>query len=95
MPCPPPIHRVASPIFASLRFISYIKVVSILAPDAPIGCPIEIAPPFTLTFFWSKFRPLLTAIQSVLKRRFASIKSMSSIFKFAFNRAAFVAGTGP
>ncbi len=34
---PPPIHREASPYFASVLFISCNKVVNILAPLAPIG----------------------------------------------------------
>ena len=46
-------HRVASPFLTSLVIISFIKVTTILDPDAPIGWPKAIAPPFTLTIsFW-------------------------------------------
>jgi len=43
---PPPIHKVDNPLLASLFFIACNKVTTILAPDAPIGCPSAIAPPF-------------------------------------------------
>src|SRR3954447_3061991 len=49
MPMPPPMQSVARP-FLALRFcISNSSVVRTRAPEAPIGCPIAMAPPFTLT----------------------------------------------
>tara|TARA_B100000795_G_C22360369_1_gene272173 strand:+ start:125 stop:349 length:225 start_codon:yes stop_codon:yes gene_type:complete len=50
MPMPPPIHKVANPLRASLLIISCINVTSILVPEAPIGCPKAMAPPLTFTF---------------------------------------------
>ncbi len=48
-PIPPPMHRVASPRFASRFCISWSRVTKTRAPEAPIGCPIAIAPPLTFT----------------------------------------------
>jgi hypothetical protein len=48
-PCPPPIQSDARPRFASRLFISYNKVTRMRAPEAPIGCPMAMAPPLTLT----------------------------------------------
>ena len=49
MPMPPPMHSVARP-FLALRFcISNSSVVSTRAPEAPIGWPMAMAPPLTLT----------------------------------------------
>ena len=47
---PPPIQRVAKPYFLLLFFKACSKVVKSLAPDAPIGCPKAIAPPFIFIF---------------------------------------------
>ena len=49
-PMPPPMHSDANPRFASRFCISCSSVTRIRQPDAPIGCPIAIAPPFTLIF---------------------------------------------
>ena len=46
---PPPTHSVANPFFASRLPISCSSVTSTRAPDAPIGWPMAIAPPFTFT----------------------------------------------
>ena len=46
---PPPMHSVARPFFASRFCISCSSVTSMRAPEAPIGWPIAIAPPLTLT----------------------------------------------
>ena len=43
---PPPMHSVARPFFASRRFISNSRVFRTRAPDAPIGWPMAMAPPF-------------------------------------------------
>jgi hypothetical protein len=54
-------HRVARPFFASRAAISYSEVVSTRAPDAPIGWPMAIAPPLTLTLPRSQPSSLPTA----------------------------------
>src|SRR5207302_945701 len=46
---PPPRHRVARPVVCFRSFKANKRVVRIRAPDAPIGCPRAIAPPFTFT----------------------------------------------
>ena len=58
---PPPMHSVARPFLESRFCISCSSVTSTRAPDAPIGWPIAIAPPLTLTFDVSQPRSLLTA----------------------------------
>ena len=49
-PIAPPIHNVARPFLEFLFNISCISVTKTLVPDAPIGWPRAIAPPFTVTF---------------------------------------------
>ena len=49
-PMPPPMHSAARPFFASRRCISCSSVTRMRQPDAPIGWPMAIAPPLTLTF---------------------------------------------
>src|SRR5207249_1332955 len=46
---PPPRHRVASPVVCCLSLRAYRSVVRTRAPEAPIGWPSAMAPPFTLT----------------------------------------------
>ena len=43
---PPPMHRVARPFLALRRPISCSRVTSTRAPEAPIGWPMAMAPPF-------------------------------------------------
>ena len=45
IPIPPPTQRAATPLLATLLFMACSSVTSILAPDAPIGCPIAMEPP--------------------------------------------------
>ena len=45
IPIPPPTQRAATPLLAPLLFMACSSVTSILAPDAPIGCPIAMEPP--------------------------------------------------
>ena len=61
MPIPPPMHSVARPFFAFRRFISCSRVTRIRAPEAPIGWPMAMAPPFTLTLAMSRPSSLATA----------------------------------
>ena len=48
-PMPPPMHSVARPFLAPRRRISKTSVLKTRAPDAPIGWPMAMAPPLTLT----------------------------------------------
>ena len=43
-------HSDATPLLTSRLIISCISVTSILVPEAPIGCPNAMAPPFTFTY---------------------------------------------
>src|SRR5450756_819911 len=54
-------QSVASPFLALRRFISCSSVTNTRAPEAPIGWPMAMAPPLTLTFAVSQPRSLLTA----------------------------------
>src|SRR5665811_2173456 len=54
-------QSVASPFLTLRRFISCSSVVNTRAPEAPIGWPMAMAPPLTLTFAVSQPRSLLTA----------------------------------
>jgi MFS family permease len=56
-PMPPPMHSVARPFFASRRCISCSSVFRMRAPEAPIGWPMAMAPPLTLTFDGSQPSP--------------------------------------
>src|SRR5476651_15889 len=65
------------------------------APEAPIGWPMAMAPPLTLTLDVSQPRSLLTAQACAANASFASIRSRSSFFQPAFLSAARDAGIGP
>src|SRR5262249_22051126 len=53
VPMPAPMHSVTSAVSRLLRSSSSIAVPRIMAPVAPSGWPIAIAPPLTLTFLGS------------------------------------------
>lgn len=95
MPIPPPIHRVARAFLAFFLCISCNNVTRMRQPEAPIGWPRAIAPPFMLVLFVSNPSSLMTAMDWAAKASFASIRSSSSIDQPAFFRAFFVAGMGP
>ena len=42
---PPPLHIAAHPISPAFLFNTWLRVVTILAPEAPRGCPSDTAPP--------------------------------------------------
>ena len=86
-PIPPPMHKVARPRLALRRFISNTKVFKILQPDAPIGCPIAIAPPLTLTMDGSQPISLFTAHACAAKASLASTKSKSFMVQPALSSA--------
>ena len=67
----------------------------ILAPDAPIGWPIAIAPPLTLIFEVSQPISLFTAIACAANASLISIRSRSFGVQPAFFSASWLAGTGP
>lgn len=46
---PPPLQMLAMPRVFFFSFSAYIRVLRILPPDDPIGCPIDTAPPLMLT----------------------------------------------
>src|SRR6187402_3128576 len=52
---PPPLQMPVTPILALFFPRTLIKVATILAPEQPIGCPNETAPPQTFTFLGSRF----------------------------------------
>ena len=92
---PPPMQSVASP-FLALRFcISCNSVVRMRAPEAPMGWPMAIAPPLTLTLLASKPRSLFTAKACAAKASLASTRSRSLSFQPAFSSALREAGIGP
>src|ERR1700694_221336 len=88
MPMPPPMHSVARPFLASRLPISCSSVTSTRVPEAPIGWPMAMAPPLTLTLPVSQPRSLLTAQACAAKASLASIRSRSAIFQPAFLSAA-------
>ena len=66
-----------------------------MAPVAPNGCPIAIAPPLTLTFSAGTFSSVIKRITTAAKASFTSNKSISSMLKPAFSNALRAAGAGP
>ena len=94
-PIPPPIHSVARPFFAFLRCISNNRVFKIRQPEAPMGCPIAIAPPFTLTIDGSQPISLFTAHACAAKASLDSFSYKSLTCLLAFSKAFLEAPTGP
>jgi hypothetical protein len=74
---PPPMHSAARPFFASRRCISCSSVTRMRQPDAPIGWPMAMAPPLTLTLAGSMPSSLLTAQACAAKASFSSNRSTS------------------
>jgi len=95
MPWPTPMHMLAAPRAAPRRRISCSRVVTILAPEQPSGCPMAIAPPFTLTRSGSALSSSTTATDCAANASLTSIRSTSSSRQPARPRARFMAGTGP
>ena len=65
------------------------------APEAPMGWPRAIAPPFTLTRAASSFSSRATARLWAAKASFNSHRSIASMSSPAFSSAYRTAGTGP
>ena len=76
IPIPPPMQRVAQPLFLFCFIISWIRVTKILVPEAPIGCPNAIAPPLTFTIFLGILRSLITAILWAAAQSIAVIRDL-------------------
>ena len=72
VPIPAPTHNVISPVERSLLSNSSKSVPISIAPVAPNGCPIAIAPPFTLTL------SLLIPIASIYLSTTAAKASLTS-----------------
>src|SRR5690554_383330 len=94
-PMPPPIHSVARPFLASRRVISCSRLTRMRQPEAPIGWPRAMAPPFTFTLAVSQPRSRLTEIAWAAKASLASIRSRSSTVQPARSRQRWLAGIGP
>ena len=88
-------HRVARPFFAPDRFISNRSVVRMRAPEAPMGWPMAMAPPLTLTLAGSRPSSLTTHRLWAAKASLDSIRSKSATVQPAFSSAFFEAGIGP
>ena len=88
-------HSVARPFLAPRRFISWTSVLKMRAPEAPIGWPMAMAPPLTLTISGFQPTPLLTAQAWAAKASLASTRSRSAAVQPAFSSARFDAGIGP
>ena len=50
MPMPPPIHKAATPLCRFRASSAWSRVTRIRAPEAPMGWPNAMAPPFTFTW---------------------------------------------
>ena len=88
-------HSEAMPFFAFWRCISCSSVTRMRQPDAPIGWPMAIAPPLTLTLLVSQPISLFTAQACAAKASLISSKSRSAAFQPARASALVEAGTGP
>src|SRR5690606_19130913 len=94
-PIPPPMHRVARPFLASRRTISCSRVTSMRQPDAPIGWPMAMAPPFTFTLAVSQPMSRLTEMAWAANASLASMRSRSAAVQPARSRQRWLAGIGP
>ena len=77
---PPPLQMLAIPMDASFLFSTLIKLITILAPLAPIGWPKATAPPCTLTLLMSKSYSLMLARATAEKASLTSWNWMSLLF---------------
>ena len=91
---PPPLHIPASPYFPFLALRTVAKLCTILAPLAPIGCPIATAPPWMFIFSKGTFSSLDIAIGTTEKASLNSKHSMSLASNPAFLSAFYEAKNG-
>src|SRR5271154_2781938 len=94
-PMPPPMHSVMSARRALRRSSSSTMVPAIIAPVAPSGCPIAMAPPLTLSFSSGMLRSFWNFSTTEAKASFSSNRSMSSIVRPARSSTLRGAGGGP
>src|ERR1035437_7677946 len=95
IPMPPLTHRVATPRLV-LRFsISCSSVTVMRVPVHPMGCPIAIAPPFTLSRSRFKFNVRSQASTCAANASFNSISPNSCSLRLSFSSSFRSAGTGP
>jgi len=95
MPMPPPTHNVTIPRCKFRASNSSNNVPINIAPVAPSGCPIAIAPPFTLTFSNGMFNAEMNRNTTAENASLTSNKSMSSQLNPAIYSAFSAAGAGP
>src|SRR3954451_6128850 len=93
-PWPPPEQMAATPRPPPRRRSSCTSVPSTRAPEAPIGWPRAIAPPFTFTFDSSRPSMRIELMATDANASLNSNRSMSSTVRPAFSSAAFVAFAG-
>mmetsp|Transcript_86937 Transcript_86937/g.106621 ORF Transcript_86937/g.106621 Transcript_86937/m.106621 type:complete len:214 (-) Transcript_86937:37-678(-) len=94
-PIPDPIHMDTIPLFNPCLSISFNNVTVILAPVIPNGCPIAIAPPFTLTLSIVNPNFLTQYTACDANASFISNKSISLIsYPVCFNTFG-IANAGP
>ncbi len=91
---PPPLHIAAAPILPPFCFSTWIRVTSILAPDAPNGCPSATAPPFIFTLLASKPSNLLLTKATTENASLSSNASTSAIVHPALSSAIGIALAG-
>lgn len=86
-PPPPPLQILAHPYFPLFYCITVIKLYTILAPEKPIGCPKETAPPLTLTLSSPMSNSFILAKVVAANASFISWKSIYPIFILALYKA--------
>ena len=77
----------AAPIFPLFCLSTCNNVTTILAPEAPKGCPMDTAPPLTFTLDASKFNNLLLTNPTTENASLSSKASTSSIEHYALSSA--------
>src|SRR5687767_1763775 len=91
---PPPMHRLATPRRRPYLRSAPISVTTILAPEAPIGCPSAQAPPCTLTFSAGSACSCIAAMVTTANASLISYRSTSLAVQFTFSRTLAIAATG-
>ena len=91
---PPPMQSVANPSFFFFCFMAEISVTNILAPEAPIGCPIDTAPPCTFTFSWGILCSRIAANVTFANASLTSNKSISLMESYDLSKTFEIAFPG-
>src|SRR5690606_24090455 len=90
-PWPPPPHSATAALPDPRRDSSCAAWAASRAPDAPIGCPRAIAPPWMLTRSWETPRSRIDWMATEAKASLISMKSRSLADQPARARAALIA----